>query len=131
MKGKILMLFSLLIISLGSCESFLDLKPQGKTIPKTPEEYSAMIHQMIFDIENEKGGFIMQGTTDIIDTEAISDNLDANIYLGQEMIPFYVGQRLNQTIYSKLYQNIRNCNIILDGLEDDETDYGLKVRSAA
>lgn len=131
MKGKILMLFSLLIISLGSCESFLDLKPQGKTIPKTPEEYSAMIHQMIFDIENENGGFIMQGTTDIIDTEAISDNLDANIYLGQEMIPFYVGQRLNQTIYSKLYQNIRNCNIILDGLGNDETDYGLKVRSAA
>lgn len=131
MKNKILLLISLLILTLYSCESFLDLKPQGKTIPKTAEEYSAMIHQIIFNIENENGTFIMPGTNNIIDIEAISDNLDANIYLGQEMIPFYVGQRLNQPIYSKLYQNIRNCNIILDGLDKDESDYALKVKSVA
>ena len=131
MKKNILILLSLILFSLSSCNSYLDLKPYGKTIPKTPEEYSAMIHQMIYDIENEKGSFIMQGTTDIIDCEAISDNLDASIYLGQEIIPFYVGQRLNQSIYSKLYQNIRNCNIILDGLANNQTEYGFKVKSAA
>ncbi len=131
MKNNILILLSIVLLSLSSCESYLDLKPYGKTIPKTPEEYSAMIHQMIYDIENEKGTFILQGTSDVIDVEAISDNLDANIYLGQEIIPFYVGQKLNQPIYSKLYQNIRNCNIILDGLAKDETDYGFKVKSTA
>lgn len=126
---SILPIFILLLAS--SCQSFLDLKPQGKTIPKTAEEYSAMIHQMIHDIENENSTYILPSTNDIIDVEAISDNLDANIYLGQEVIPYYVGQRLNTSIYSKLYQNIRNCNIILDGLEKDNTELGLEVKSVS
>lgn len=131
MKKNIITLLSIILLTLSSCNSYLDLKPYGKTIPKTPEEYSAMIHQIIFDIENEKGSYIMPGTTDIIDCEAIADNLDASVYLGQEIIPFYVGQRLNQSKYSKLYQNIRNCNIILDGLASNQTEFGLKVKSTA
>ncbi len=120
-----------LTVILCSCNSYLDLKPHGKTIPKTADEYSAMIHQMINDVELEKDSYIMSNTNDIITCEAISDNLDANIYLGQEMIPYYVGQRINTPLYSKIYQNIRNCNIVLDGLKNNETELGRKVKSAS
>lgn len=124
-------LLSMTLLLLGSCTSYLDLKPHGKTIPKTPEEYSALVHQMIYDIEGEADNYMMPNTNDVIYSEAVSDNLDANIYLGQEIIPFYLGQQLGKNYYSKLYQYIRNCNIILDGLKDDQTDFSKKVKSVA
>ncbi len=116
---------------LFSCNSFLDLKPYGKTIPKDAEEYSAMIHTMLNNIELDKDSYILPSTSDIITNEAIADNLDANIFLGQEIIPYYVGQRLNSQIYSRVYQNIRNCNIVLDGLANDNTELGKSVKSAS
>lgn len=116
---------------LFSCNSFLDLKPYGKTIPKNAEEYSAMIHTMLNNIELDKDSYILPSTSDIITNEAIADNLDANIFLGQEIIPYYVGQRLNSQIYSRVYQNIRNCNIVLDGLANDNTELGKTVKSAS
>lgn len=123
----VLMVLPLLL----SCNSFLDLKPYGKTIPKNAEEYSAMIHTMLNNIELDKDSYILPSTSDIITNEAIADNLDANIFLGQEVIPYYVGQRLNSQIYGRVYQNIRNCNIVLDGLANDNTELGKTVKSAS
>lgn len=125
------LVIAILLILSGACTSYLDLKPHGKTIPKTPEEYSALLHQMIYDIEEEADNQIMPNTNDVINAEAVSDNLDANIYLGQEIIPFYIGQLLDKNVYAKLYQYIRNCNIILDGLKEDGSDLSLKVKSVA
>lgn len=34
-----------------SCNSYLDLKPYGETIPKTPEEFSALLHSILNDID--------------------------------------------------------------------------------
>lgn len=125
----IIILSSLLLVS---CKSYLDLKPYGKTIPKTAEEYSAMIHNMLNDIEQEKdGAYIMPNTHNVIFWEAISDNLDANIYLGKEVIPYYVGGVVQTPIYGRLYQSIRDCNIVLDGLKDDKSADAQKVLSTA
>ena len=32
--------------SLCSCEKYLDIKPYGQTIPKTTEEFAAMVHEL-------------------------------------------------------------------------------------
>ena len=39
---------------LASCTNFLNVKPQGKVLPQTDEEFAAIMHNRINDIE---GGY--------------------------------------------------------------------------
>ena len=34
-----------------SCDNYLDVKPYGRTIPTTPEEFSALIHKNLNDVD--------------------------------------------------------------------------------
>lgn len=123
MKRNITLLL-LALLTLCSCEDFLDIKPYGKTIPRTAEEFSALVHQMANGIDT--GGTaesaIVGSVSNSEDMEMMADNLEA--YLtelpGGNMLPFYIGDRLSakQSVYSNLYQTIRNCNIILDEFEE-------------
>ena len=40
-----------LCIALTSCTKYLDVKPKGKVIPKTAEEFSSILHYWLDDIE--------------------------------------------------------------------------------
>ena len=40
-----------LVLILTSCNNYLDVKPKGKIIPKTAEEYSTLLHYWLDEIE--------------------------------------------------------------------------------
>lgn len=117
-------IFSLIAtLTLISCTEYLDIKPYGKTIPQSPEEFSAIIHSMCDGID--KGS---TGTDQILGSYSISagfeefaDNMEVNLSDENARLDRYIGDRLSdkQSVYSTLYQYIRNCNIVLGEFEED------------
>ena len=61
-----------------SCNSYLDLKPYGETIPKTPEEFSALLHSILNDIDYGTDRIIIGNSRSVLDYESYADNLDAS-----------------------------------------------------
>lgn len=107
-------------VSLCSCESYLDIKPYGRTIPKTTEEYAALVHELCYDIDHgttkSVGGY---GETQ--NFEAYADNMATNLGAADDYMATYVGSYISmkQDIYRNLYEEIRNCNIVLGEYEED------------
>ena len=58
-KQLILTCCSLLFI-LTSCNNYLDVKPKGKIIPKTAEEYSTILHYWLDEIEKGANATIIR-----------------------------------------------------------------------
>lgn len=52
MKRKIsLWIYGFVTFCLMSCSNYLDIKPYGKTIPQTAEEFSALMHNHLDEID--------------------------------------------------------------------------------
>ncbi|MCT4615840.1 MAG: RagB/SusD family nutrient uptake outer membrane protein [Marinifilaceae bacterium] len=130
MKKYTLILLSALLCS---CNSFLDLKPHGKIIPKTVEEFSALEHSILNDIENGKEDVLTGNFSSVYNYEGITDNIDNIARPGS--YPAYVGKNMTSLIgnYSELYEKIKDCNIILDEIKESEKDseIGKKVLATA
>ena len=110
---------------LTSCTKFLDIKPYGKVIPKTAEEFSSMLHSTLEDIDYGEET-ILGNVLSIANLECYADNLEANISLNEassSYLPLYIGDDLSnkQTRYANLYDAIKDCNIILDNIEEKES----------
>lgn len=122
MKKNILSISVIAIVLLTSCTNFLDIKPYGKTIPKTPDEFASLLHTYLYKIDQGESD-IFTDTPSIINYECYADNLDANLtsYPKGDFIPLYIGSHLSnmQHLYERLYAIIRDCNIILDNLKED------------
>jgi hypothetical protein len=106
-------------VSLCSCEEYLDIKPYGQTIPKTTEEYAALVHELCNDIDlgsSEAVGNYGDAQT----FEAYADNMATNLAAANDGMPTYVGSYIStlQDGYRKLYEEIRNCNIVLCEYEE-------------
>ncbi|MFA4868645.1 MAG: RagB/SusD family nutrient uptake outer membrane protein [Pedobacter sp.] len=119
-----------------SCKQFLDIKPNGKTIPKTSDEFASLLHNRLNEIDYADNSEPLIGSIgSLTDIEYFSDNLDANlnIFPGGSNLPVYVGQKLNeqQTRYSTLYQRIRDCNIIIDNLKTEDNEESKNVLGTA
>lgn len=119
---------------LFSCKDYLDIKPYGKTIPQTAEEFSALLHKQLNEIDygepNIVGNIISSGNF-----ECFCDNLETNLtnYPDGNRIPAYIGELLSQkqTVYSKLYESIRTANIIIGYMEDKDSDEAQNVLGTA
>lgn len=126
------------LAALASCGSFLDVKPKGKVIPETDEEYLSVLNEMLYQLEtyDNGNGSLIPGAAEISVLEAISDNLDANLedYLGSEKsgLPLYAGEQINkwQTLWKTLYEYIRNCNIILEAVSGRDSDLARNMSAA-
>ncbi len=132
MKKTIIAVVSLL--PLLSCNDYLDIKPYGQTIPETAEEFSALLHERLNDIDYGEEYVIGDGMT-MADLECYADNLATNLtqYPGGNYIPLYVGQNLSakQNMYRSLYEVIRDCNIIIGNLEERDSRLGRDVLGTA
>ena len=104
---------------LTSCEKYLDIKPYGQTIPKTTEEFAALVHELCYEIDHGHSESV-GGYGDAQECEAFADNMATNLGAANDYMPTYVGSSisLKQDVYKNLYEEIRNCNIILGEFED-------------
>ena len=118
-----------------SCNNYLDLKPYGQTIPETPEEFSALLHSILNDIDYGVDRIIIGNSRSVLDYESYADNLDASltIYPGGNQMDLYVGPRLNgyQEVYRDLYAKIRDCNLIIENMENQNTETGKDILATA
>lgn len=125
-----------LLATFTSCKQFLDIKPNGKTIPKTTDEFASLLHSRLNEIDYAHLSEPLLGNiSNMTDIEYFSDNLDANlnIFPGGSNLPVYIGKKLNaqQTRYSNLYQRIRDCNIIIDNLKTEDNEESKNVLGTA
>lgn len=118
-------------ISFIGCKKYLDVTPQGKVLPKTDAEFAALIHTHVNEIEGGEDENIVGNFDNIISYESFSDNLDANVKIGN--IPAYVGVKINtfQLDYKNYFSVIRDCNIVLENLLDRNTELAKKTCAAA
>ena len=70
---------TLTVLVLCGCGNWLSVQPQGEVIPKTDEEFAAIIHNRLRDIEGGEDEFVIGNMDVIARTEGYADNLDANI----------------------------------------------------
>ena len=105
---------------LTSCDNYLDVKPYGRTIPSTPEEFSALIHTHLNNID--------EGSTNLINNISRMSNFDMaggddfEASLTQQAgrsLPIYLGSLLTTSAYepyTNLYKLINDCNIVIENM---------------
>ncbi len=118
----------------GSCTKFLDIKPYGETIPETPEEFSALLHNHLEEFDQGIDKF-WGGPSDAFDLEMYSDNFENSLtkYPQGANMALYVGTQLNnkQQSYASLYSVIRDCNIVIGYINADDTQISDDVLGTA
>jgi len=128
---KKIIYFIFICMLLTSCSGFLNVKPQGKVIPQTDEEFAAIMHNRINDIEGGYDEYVL-GNMDVISRrEGCADDLDANIKTGR--MTAYAGDVINQrqTDYRETFEIIRDCNIVIENMEGRTTTLASDVLAAA
>lgn len=107
-----------------SCNNFLDIKPYGKAIPKTTEEYSALINNILASMDGSTiypiGRYLFFDNSMVSNMEQCSDNLETNLteYPTGRMLRSYVGDLISSANYVHNYEVISRCNMVLDNFED-------------
>src|SRR5690606_29505355 len=119
MKKIIFSLVILIALLSTSCKEYLDIKPYGKAIPETAEEFSAILHTHINSIDYGMSEALIGNSSDVFDFELFSDNFNATLTLpGGGTLPIYIGSRIGSlhTKYERLYAVIRDANIIINNM---------------
>lgn len=140
-KNIKLSLIAVLLLFLGvSCSDYLDVKPMGRTIPKTAEEFDALIQRMLNSVDYGNSSLISPNSR-LLSYECFADNLDMNVEakssdgssIPNSLSTVYVGSELksNTSKYTNFYEIIRDCNIIIENLRDDETRFTKNVLGTA
>ena len=125
MKYISLALFSALML-LTSCHDFLDIKPFGKTIPKTTEEYQALINNYLAGIDGQDAGsgearYLFFGNDDVEYFELYADNYEKALIeqpLGSGLRRYIGSYIQGQNAYDDYYAIISRCNMVFDNYTD-------------
>ena len=131
---KILTIISVLAVTAVSCTDYLDIKPYGKTIPKTADEFASLLHYHLNEIDWGEE-VIVGNINSVMDLECYADNLESILtqYPQGNFLPLYIGDHLSskQDLYEDLYEIIRDCNLVLGYLEERDTRLGQDVLGTA
>ena len=111
-------IFFLLAVILTGCTRFLTVQPQGEVLPKTDEEFAAIMHNRIKDIEGGGDPYVLGNMETVALFEGCADDLDANIRVGSGLVS-YAGETINSRMsdYRSCFEIIRDCNIVIGNLE--------------
>ena len=119
-------LFLITALTLVSCTEFLDIKPYGKEIPKTAEDFSALIHNLCNDLDYGDGKFSYIYSCERSSYfEEVADNNEVNLteQPGGGSLSSYIGDNLSseQGNYKSFYEIIGICNMTLDAFPNGGT----------
>ena len=119
MKKYILPLVAALLMT--GCEDYLDIKPYDRTIPKSTEDFSALVHDLCYQIDIGGLNYVVGSFQESMNFEEISDNMEANLGADNDHMAKYAGALIDgaQGRYRSLYETVRNCNIILGEYQED------------
>ncbi len=107
-----------LLLLLAGCTRYLSVQPQGEVIPSSDEEFAALIHDHLRDIEGGGDAYILGNMETVALFEGCADDLDANIRVGDGLVA-YAGEAINSRMsdYREAFEIIRDCNIVIEGLD--------------
>ncbi|KXB37030.1 tetratricopeptide repeat protein [Bacteroidales bacterium KA00344] len=128
---KIIFLACTVVLLFTSCDDYLDVKPYGKVVPKTAEEFSALIHNRLDEIDKGQIPPIILGISQNIDFEmAGCDDFEACLTeQSGSNLKYYIG--MLGVRYSDLYSLIRDCNIVINEMKDEGTELTNNVLATA
>lgn len=132
---KIFIIISTILL-LTSCDKYLDIKPYGRTIPKTAEEFAALIHPYLNAIDKGSENYVVFNASACLDFDlAGGDDFEASLteQSGRAM-PFYIGNIVNsysQSAYWRNYALIRDCNIVIANMKERDSQEANNVLAAA
>lgn len=97
MKNKLFIsIYCGLMILLASCNNYLDVKPKGKIIPKTAEDFSTIIHYWLDQIEKGRDDVIIPNPEVMTTLEMFADDLNATLASNFGYTSIYVGSAINK-----------------------------------
>ncbi len=112
---------------LSSCSHYLDIKPYDKVIPETAEDFSALIHEHLNDIDDGSDDVLVPSfsTTSSYDS-GYGDDFEVCLTSSNvSRLPNYVGSMITansfNNLYSNLYEIIRDCNIVISEMKESGT----------
>ena len=117
---------------LAGCGNYLNVQPQGEVIPETDEEFAAIIHNRLRNIEGGEDAYVIGNMESLQHFEGCADNLDANIRTGSNL-PFFAGEEINsrELAYENSWEIVRDCNIVIENLSGRDTDIAKGCLAAA
>lgn len=125
-----------LAIAFVGCTDYLDIQPYGRTIPKTAEEFSALVHGLL-DAVDAGETHMVPGASETSDWDCGAGD-DFEVCLTEtsgRTLTIYQGANVSSLSasapYASCYQYIRDCNIVIDNMKESGTDLSDKVRAAA
>lgn len=134
MKKTVFLVF--LCQLLCSCTHFLSVKPAGEVIPRTIEDYSSLLQDAIYQIENGDDKFCIGNVerTEIFDT--MTDNFEPSLAKDNTLFNFYLGRHVSihtssLNAYEDYYEKIARCNIIIERAPNDNKQTYQEVVAAA
>ena len=121
-----------LAMSAAGCKGYLSVQPQGEVIPETDEEFTAIIHNHLRDIEGGGDEYVIGNMDALNFLEGCADNLDANIRTSANLT-FFAGEEIDsrQRVYEESWKVVRDCNIVIENMKDRTSDIARGALSAA
>lgn len=125
MNKAIYTLLFLALVSFSACSRYLDIKPHGVTVPKTAEEFAALLHTRLSFIDDGRDPFLVGNSRSALYFDMYGDDFEPALFTSHSnLLPISIKGELELsatrvTTYQSLYQIIRDCNIIIAELKDD------------
>lgn len=136
MRKKIISIVFIAVFCM-SCTNYLDIKPYGRTIPKTAEEFAALIHKRLNSIDEGSDAYLVGNAGQWMAWDAVcGDNFETCLTSsGARSLGTYIGDIVGsmqyETYYKNLYEFIRECNIVLNEMKESGTPESDKIRATA
>lgn len=135
MKKNIIIILVVLICT--SCDKYLDVKPYGKVVPKTAQEFSSLMHSRLYQLDNGATNYFIDNASTLVSFDLVSGD-DFEVCLttssGQFLSPYIgslLGGSFSRDAYQKLYETIRDCNIVISEMKEEGTTQSNITRATA